>query len=89
MFFRRTASGVTEKIRLPKSVDFGPRRVLRVGRNDPCPCGSGKKYKYCHESEGDAFLQKLARQKDKERREARQKEAGVSWFKRLLTRARE
>jgi preprotein translocase subunit SecA len=22
---------------------FGP-----VGRNDPCPCGSGKKYKQCH-----------------------------------------
>ena len=21
---------------------------LRVGRNDPCPCGSGKKYKQCH-----------------------------------------
>jgi preprotein translocase subunit SecA len=21
---------------------------LRVGRNDPCPCGSGKKYKKCH-----------------------------------------
>jgi len=20
----------------------------RVGRNDPCPCGSGKKYKKCH-----------------------------------------
>ena len=20
----------------------------RVGRNDPCPCGSGKKYKFCH-----------------------------------------
>jgi preprotein translocase subunit SecA len=20
----------------------------RVGRNDPCPCGSGKKYKRCH-----------------------------------------
>ncbi|MFZ1892063.1 MAG: SEC-C metal-binding domain-containing protein, partial [Formosimonas sp.] len=20
----------------------------RVGRNDPCPCGSGKKYKQCH-----------------------------------------
>jgi preprotein translocase subunit SecA len=20
----------------------------KVGRNDPCPCGSGKKYKYCH-----------------------------------------
>jgi preprotein translocase subunit SecA len=22
--------------------------VPRVGRNDPCPCGSGKKYKQCH-----------------------------------------
>ena len=20
----------------------------RVGRNDPCPCGSGKKFKQCH-----------------------------------------
>lgn len=26
-----------------------PRRVEeKVGRNDPCPCGSGKKYKRCH-----------------------------------------
>ncbi|HYA43167.1 MAG TPA: preprotein translocase subunit SecA [Syntrophobacteraceae bacterium] len=29
-----------------------PRQVVRkegkVGRNDPCPCGSGKKYKRCH-----------------------------------------
>ena len=25
-----------------------PRRVMKVGRNDPCPCGSGKKYKNCH-----------------------------------------
>jgi preprotein translocase subunit SecA len=23
-------------------------QVPRVGRNDPCPCGSGKKYKQCH-----------------------------------------
>jgi preprotein translocase subunit SecA len=21
---------------------------VKVGRNDPCPCGSGKKYKHCH-----------------------------------------
>jgi uncharacterized protein YecA (UPF0149 family) len=21
---------------------------IQVGRNDPCPCGSGKKYKKCH-----------------------------------------
>ena len=30
----------------------GPSTVVRkdqkVGRNDPCPCGSGKKYKKCH-----------------------------------------
>ena len=29
----------------------GPKQVLsgqKVGRNDPCPCGSGKKYKKCH-----------------------------------------
>ncbi|MEX8521009.1 MAG: preprotein translocase subunit SecA [Leptothrix sp. (in: b-proteobacteria)] len=25
-----------------------PGSVPRVGRNDPCPCGSGKKYKQCH-----------------------------------------
>lgn len=26
------------------------RRDKKVGRNDPCPCGSGKKYKHCHGS---------------------------------------
>ena len=25
-----------------------PVRTETIGRNDPCPCGSGKKYKYCH-----------------------------------------
>jgi preprotein translocase subunit SecA len=24
----------------------------KVGRNDPCPCGSGKKYKFCHGKQG-------------------------------------
>ena len=24
-----------------------PRQVAKVGRNDPCPCGSGKKFKKC------------------------------------------
>ncbi len=24
------------------------KKIQKVGRNDPCPCGSGKKYKYCH-----------------------------------------
>ncbi len=27
------------------------RRDVRVGRNAPCPCGSGKKYKFCHGAE--------------------------------------
>jgi preprotein translocase subunit SecA len=26
------------------------RSQVKVGRNDPCPCGSGKKYKHCHGS---------------------------------------
>ncbi len=25
-----------------------PIRRKKIGRNDPCPCGSGKKYKHCH-----------------------------------------
>jgi preprotein translocase subunit SecA len=29
---------------LPQAGHEGPR----VGRNDPCPCGSGKKFKHCH-----------------------------------------
>jgi preprotein translocase subunit SecA len=24
------------------------RSEPKIGRNDPCPCGSGKKYKHCH-----------------------------------------
>ncbi len=29
-------------------VDTVRREVPKVGRNDPCPCGSGKKFKQCH-----------------------------------------
>jgi preprotein translocase subunit SecA len=33
----------------PNPVKQEPVRVgPKVGRNDPCPCGSGKKYKNCH-----------------------------------------
>ena len=32
-----------------EQVKHQPIRVeKKVGRNDPCPCGSGKKYKNCH-----------------------------------------
>ena len=30
-----------------KKVVLTPKRSAKVGRNDPCPCGSGKKYKNC------------------------------------------
>ncbi|EKU26434.1 preprotein translocase subunit SecA [Xanthomonas graminis] len=32
----------------PKQVAQVTREAPKVGRNDPCPCGSGKKYKHCH-----------------------------------------
>jgi hypothetical protein len=45
------------------------RTTAKVGRNDPCPCGSGKKYKKCHEAKdaapaptldkGDAIAERL------------------------------
>ncbi len=39
---------------MPLSIDDGDsvtpfvREGRKVGRNEPCPCGSGKKYKHCH-----------------------------------------
>jgi len=30
-----------------KTSTRSPKRVTKVGRNDPCPCGSGRKYKQC------------------------------------------
>ena len=71
------------------SVSTGPgeRHVPKIGRNDPCPCGSGKKYKDCHQHEGDAFLRRLAREEEKQRirdRRAEMKRQGAPWWKRLL-----
>ncbi|MCI8877684.1 MAG: preprotein translocase subunit SecA [Oscillospiraceae bacterium] len=43
---RQVASNITEG-RSDGTVKKQPRRVQKVGRNDPCPCGSGKKYKHC------------------------------------------
>ncbi len=42
----KVASNITEG-RSDGTVKKQPRRVQKVGRNDPCPCGSGKKYKKC------------------------------------------
>ena len=32
----------------PESITDASTVMPAVGRNDPCPCGSGKKYKHCH-----------------------------------------
>ena len=41
---------LTEPIRY--KVDTVRRETPKVGRNDPCPCGSGKKFKQCHGAAG-------------------------------------
>jgi hypothetical protein len=77
------------KVIWPGFTEITPRHVTKVGRNEACPCGSGKKYKDCHESEGTLYLEKLAREEDRERmREARQrmKERGVPWYRRIFVR---
>ncbi len=33
---------------IPQKVETVRRTEPKVGRNDPCTCGSGKKYKKCH-----------------------------------------
>ena len=40
------AAPAEDEIQLPKVTIR--RQLPKVGRNDPCPCGSGKKYKHCH-----------------------------------------
>jgi hypothetical protein len=42
------------------------RKSAKIGRNDPCPCGSGKKFKMCHGAteEGIKEMEKLSAQGD-------------------------
>jgi preprotein translocase subunit SecA len=48
----RSALGAAEPEEAHGGTDAAVETVRRegkkVGRNDPCPCGSGKKYKKCH-----------------------------------------
>ena len=37
-------NSVSKPMPRAQPVQVGPK----IGRNDPCPCGSGKKYKQCH-----------------------------------------
>jgi uncharacterized protein YecA (UPF0149 family) len=59
--FKKTTKGMLEKDK-PKNIsDLKPidipltgrqKRKLRIGRNDPCPCGSGVKFKKCCRQKG-------------------------------------
>jgi preprotein translocase subunit SecA len=44
MSSNRESSGGEQTAGKPQPIQVGEK----VGRNDPCPCGSGKKYKHCH-----------------------------------------
>ena len=45
-FIAESAQAVPAEARDPND----PNTWGRVGRNEPCPCGSGKKFKHCHGS---------------------------------------
>ncbi|MBL7811019.1 MAG: preprotein translocase subunit SecA [Bacteroidetes bacterium] len=49
-------AGGMERPPMPEELERIPQAPIRsevkVGRNDPCPCGSGKKFKNCHGQEG-------------------------------------
>jgi preprotein translocase subunit SecA len=49
--FQRKKKKELEQARMAGAGDLQVQQVIRsgdkVGRNDPCPCGSGKKYKKC------------------------------------------
>ena len=43
----RVANATAESVGGDGTVKKQPRKVKKIGRNEPCPCGSGKKYKNC------------------------------------------
>jgi preprotein translocase subunit SecA len=43
----RVANATYESVGGDGTVKKQPRKVKKIGRNEPCPCGSGKKYKNC------------------------------------------
>ncbi len=44
---QRVANATSESVGGDGTVKKQPRKVKKIGRNEPCPCGSGKKYKNC------------------------------------------
>ena len=48
----KEAQSMRERTKSPTSASkqhyLEPKKKRKIGRNEPCPCGSGKKYKKCH-----------------------------------------
>ncbi len=42
------AACITPVQTVPRVTTLSCQPGVRVGRNDPCPCGSGEKFKNCH-----------------------------------------
>lgn len=55
----------------PADAAEAARRLKEAGRNDPCPCGSGRKYKKCHLAADEAAeATRLAKEAEEARRKA-------------------
>ncbi|HWQ15539.1 MAG TPA: SEC-C metal-binding domain-containing protein [Roseiflexaceae bacterium] len=47
----RSSAAARQSAQIGREVHTGGiyvRDTPKVGRDDPCPCGSGRKYKHCH-----------------------------------------
>jgi len=61
--------------------DFA-ERLKSMGRNDQCPCGSGKKYKKCHLlKDEEAYKKELQKEKEAVAKENVEGAAGVQMDK--------
>jgi hypothetical protein len=49
----------------------------KIGRNDPCPCGSGKKYKHCCYGENSPVLRQVVTYDDADWTKIRRTEGDV------------
>ena len=48
LFLKKFDINFNHPLEEPSEVTFHRSDGMKIGRNDPCPCGSGKKYKKCH-----------------------------------------
>lgn len=45
--YARMGRSIATVLQEQRNAEHTPARRIRIGRNDPCPCGSGRKYKKC------------------------------------------